>query len=71
MKYLIMYAIDGIPSEELRMMAKIQCCQLIDALRVAFAEIPPPKIVPHRLSAQRREHFPTAWMTQHRRQQEE
>lgn len=52
---LISYIIEGIPSQELRTQAKVQCYQTVDAMLTAFANVPPPKGASHR-PLQRRDH---------------
>jgi len=40
---IISYIIEGIPSQELRTQAKVQCYKSMDAMLTAFAHVPSPK----------------------------
>ncbi|KMQ88084.1 hypothetical protein RF55_12486 [Lasius niger] len=51
---IISYIIEGIPSQELRSQARVQCYETVDAMLTAFANVPSPKGASHRPSAQRR-----------------
>ncbi|XP_011874435.1 PREDICTED: uncharacterized protein LOC105565665, partial [Vollenhovia emeryi] len=47
---LISYVIEGIPSQELRTQARVQCYQSTDEMLMAFADVPSPKGAPRKPS---------------------
>ncbi|KMQ87017.1 hypothetical protein RF55_13822 [Lasius niger] len=51
---IISYVIEGIPSQELRTQARVQCYRSVEAMLTAFANVPAPKEASHRSLTQRR-----------------
>jgi len=52
---IISYVIEGIPSQELRTQAKVQCYKSVDAMLTAFAHVPLPKEAHSKQALQRHE----------------